>query len=72
MTRALALLALLVAIVHPAVLAAGLGAVLAVLEAAAAVITHPVLLLVPEVAFIAVMAVAIGRSAGVPIPWRTT
>ncbi|MCW2934864.1 MAG: hypothetical protein JWM19_5826 [Actinomycetia bacterium] len=74
MSRVLAVLALLLAIAHPAVLADGLGAVLAVLEVAVVVISHPLLLIAPELAFIAFMCAAIARSAGVSfrIPWRST
>ena len=74
MRAALATVAMLLAITHPAVLTAGLGEVLAVLDVAATVITHPLLLLIPELAFIAFMCAAIARSAGVTfsIPWRVT
>lgn len=74
MRAVLATVAMLLAIVHPAVLTAGLGAVLAVIEVAVVVITHPLLLIGPEVAFIAFMSTLIARSAGIPIriPWRTT
>jgi hypothetical protein len=73
MRAVLVTVAMLLAIAHPAVLSAGLGVVLAVLEAAVVVISHPVLLIIPELAFIAFMCAAIARSAGVSfsIPWRT-
>jgi len=70
----LVILAALLVLAHPAVLSAGLGAVLAVLAVAAFLLTHLLLVGAAELAVLAVLAAGIARSAGVTIriPWRTT
>jgi len=64
------ILAALLVIAHPAALAAGLGVVLAVLDAAAFVLAHLLLVLAAELAALAVIVAGVARSAGVRRYWR--
>lgn len=74
MTRILLILGALVVIAHPVLLSAVLAVVLAVLEVAAWLLTHPLVILPAVLAVLAVIATGIARSAGVTFPtsWRTT
>ena len=72
MRAVLAVLAALLLLAHPAALGAGLGVVLAVLEAAAFLLTHLLLVGAAELAVLAVLAAGIARSAGLTLRWRTT